>query len=406
LLLAWCLAAHPSGGVTQDEPLGRGAAFGVLEPGPTVLILPGMSLRSRPDPRAEALVIVEAEVELPILERQGQWVRTHYDDWTGWVAPDGEPEEVELEPARTSRLVIDTSVSERAARVANARSLLASENAAATSVGPWRLYTDVRDQGLLGGLDRVAGRLPQAYEERFGLQPDATESKVVVLYASEADYRRFTEEFTDLGDLDGGGHADQAMAALFAGSMSRDRVQAILVHELTHLLNRGPFAESPRSWLEEGLANDLGLARIDGDGGIQPGTLGGETTLSRQRSASRVIVDSVRTGGQALWTRLLRDWRRNRAQLLPLAQLLDLEWSEFIDDSHRESNYSQSTFFVRYLLDDSGAETASAFRGFLRAVAAGGDSGSAALASALGTSVDDLQERYERWLTRLAVQSR
>ncbi|MCZ6726757.1 MAG: hypothetical protein O7A98_05315 [Acidobacteria bacterium] len=394
-------------GQAQDQPLGRSAAFSNLDAGPSVTVGAGTSLRSRPDPTAEVLAIVDEEVDLAVLERRGVWVRTHYRDWAGWLAPGGEPASRGggLAGLETGALQFDTSIAERAAKVASARALMANENSGVSRLGPWPVHTDVHDRGLLERLDKVASGLLESYADRFGLAPALGEPGVIVLFASEDDYRRFTDENTNLGGLHGDGHADSGMAALFVSDESTDQTASVLIHELIHLINGELFARVPSTWLEEGLANDLGLARIDKHGNVEAGTLGGNTRVLSTTSRSRV-VNRIQTGGRVVWLKLIRDWSQKRSRLRPLAELLDLDWRQFVDPAERSSNYAQSTFLIRMLLDDGDEDTAAAFRDFLRSAADGAPSNAATLAAALGTTPADLERRWERWLTQNAVLAR
>ena len=100
---------------------------------------------------------------------------------------------------------------EKATRIADARSFLGTENTDFRALGAWPLYTDVTDAVELTRLDRVARQVREVYEKRFGLRPADAPSRVVVLYRDEESYRRFTQEFTDIGEIHGDGHADGAM---------------------------------------------------------------------------------------------------------------------------------------------------------------------------------------------------
>lgn len=394
----------------QDEPLGKTAAFGNLDAGPSVTVPAGTALRSRPDPGSARLVTIETESDLQVLERRGDWVRTAYRDWTGWLAPLGE-EESELPiptDLRASQMTWDTSIVEQAEKIESALALFDSVNPDFASVGPWKLYTDVVDAELLELLDHVAGQVPAVYARRFGLTRFAsTEPPPIVLFAREEDYRSFANAHSDVGDLNGGGHADRALAALFVPeSTSPKAVAATLVHELTHLLNREHFTVAPFTWLEEGMANELGFTLIDAKGNLQIGRLGGETWLMRQRTPRGTLINASQSGGQAAWTLLAQDWRQRRPKLMPIDRLLDLPWKEFVEGGQRSSNYSLAVFLLRYLLDDAGDEVGAAFRGFIRGAARGEASDSAALASALGTTPEHLRRDFERWLTVEVVSGR
>jgi len=408
------VAAWVAPGVAQEQPadegrpLGQRAAFGVLEAGPTVFARTGATLRDRPDPRSEALTTVAEDVSLPVLDRRGDWVKTHYGEWIGWFAPDGEPtvEVFELTLVPSDAPVFDLGSEDRRLRIEGARALLDPERTETRTLGPWDLLSDTSDRELIDRLDRIATRLPSAYERRFGLTAAVDQRAVVVLFASETAYREFAADFTELGGFGAGGHADSSMAALFVGGEDAGGVESVLVHELTHLLNRSSFPEKIHSWLEEGLANDLGISAVDEAGEIELGSLGGEKIFTARRTAgNQVSISAFQSGGQRVWSRLLCDWRTHRAKLPSLTQLLELEWADFVHDDFRSSNYALSTFLVRYLLDDAPAEQAAAFRTFLTGVASGGASDGKTLASGLGATSNELESRYEHWLTAMSVQT-
>lgn len=410
---ALLLLALPAGASLQDAPLGKPAAFGGLDAGPSITVAAGAALRIRPDPRSDKLVTIDAECELQILERQGDWVRTAYRDWTGWLAPLGEAESsVPLPTAPPgSQMTFDTQIVEQAAKLASARELLDGINTDFTSIGPWPLVTDVRDVALLALLDRVAGQVPELYARRFGLTPPApprSDPPPVVLFAHEESYRAFADQHSDVGDLDGGGHADGTMAALFVGAgAAPEGVAGTLVHELTHLLNREHFAVTPYTWLEEGMANELGFTLIDAKGRLRAGRLGGSSWVMAQRTSSgRTMINASQSGGQAAWSLLARDWRTRRSKLTPLDQLLDLPWAAFVEGGQRSANYSLAVFFLRYLLDDTLDDRRAAFGGFLTAATRDGASNATALAVALSTTPEALRRDFERWLTAQVVASR
>lgn len=399
--VACLLVAAPA--AAQDAPLGRSAAFGELENQESVLVAAETPLRTHPDRRAARLAIVGYEIELPVLERRGDWVRTRFGDVVGWLAPRGEPSPepgVPLIDAARELLVVDVSEEERAARIARARARLDGENRRWRALGPWPLHTDVADDELLAYLDAIADRLPGAYERRFGLAPDVDDLPVVVLFARERNYREFAAVSAEVAGLEADGHASHSLAAFFVGRSPRGELAAVMVHELTHLLNRSLYPVQPHTWLEEGLANDLGLARIDDEGNIEAGSLGGTTVLSTRRTSNNAVsmVGST-SGGRVVWMQLLQDWKVRRSRLAPLPELLELPWADFVRRERRSANYALSTFFVRFLLDAGPEGSADAFRAFLREVADGGASDGEALSAALGMSIDDLAELYGQWLT-------
>lgn len=373
----------------------------------SVVLDEGVRLRAAPEPEASRLAVVDASVELPVVARRGDWVRVTYQGRSGWVRPTPEgrvraaeesalpvPEPVTVEPSPADR---------RQRRRARAEALLGSDP---RTLGPYELLTDVEDAELLAGLERLTGALPEVFGRRYGLAPSPPgPDEAVLLFAQESSYLRFTEEDArqvaapDLAALGLAAHAGGGLAALYVGEQSWGQVAALLTHELTHLITNRDLGEELPPWLDEGLAEDLAYCRIEEDGTLVAGTLGGVASRSERRirlapGVQRIEQKQEITGARAALVRLAR--LADTGGVPSLEALTRLSREEFVAPEGRDLRYPLSAFFVRFLLDRG--ETAGAFRGYLAGIAAGAPADSDGLVEHLGTDWDRLQRRFESWL--------
>ncbi len=396
-LAGFATAAAPGGPPPPEAPVaGRPAEIAPAGPAAaTVWLQPGERLRAEPDAGARPLALVDAAVEVAVLERRPGWVRVRYGDRLGWVAlgdAAAAPGDARLPRTAPSPW-----------RLEMARAALGTA-AEAGRLGPFRLYTDVTDRDLLRFLGRLAEALPAAYRARYGLDPGPEAGEVVVLFAAEAGYRDYDRETSATADLRAGGHASRGLVALFAGDKDRGDVAAVLVHELTHLLNRRTLAATPAPWLEEGMANDLAFCRLDRSGRPVLGSLGGRSVVVERPvwlagGESRVDRE-IRLEGPLASLSLVRD--RRRAGAGPALEVLtDLDWSEFLEPAGRPARYDDSAFLVRFLLE-GGDELAAAFRGYLADLASGAAAGREPLAGRLGLGWPELERDFAAWLSRRA----
>lgn len=264
-------------------------------------------------------------------------------------------------------------------------------------LGPYRLSTDVADERLLGFFDKVAGAVPEAYAERYGLAPAAPAAGRIVLFARQEDYRAFEAEGGELAGMDYSGHAGGGVAALFVGDRDREEVALTLVHEITHLLNQGLGGPPLPPWLDEGMAGDLALARLRRDGSLDTDLI---QRLALQRSAlGRWRID----GPLALVAALPVELEAGR--LPPLGRLAELDRDGFLAAGDRRLVYAESILALRYLEAPDGADLAAPLRAYLAAVhgapAAHGEPVAPSLAAALGTSWESLEAGFRRWLVQL-----
>ncbi len=331
-----------------------------FEARPQVWVPEGTGLFAEPGQASSRLATLRATANLNVFDRQGDWYMVRYEEEKGWVRladlvesttpPLGSAPEPPLPlPARPP----DPEV------LASARALL-GEPSEVDSLGPYRLYTDVRDRALLSNLAGLADQLEPAYSERYGLEPLPGAAEAVVLFESPESYQRFRHADPETRAVRVPGLVRRGVVATYAGDRSYGEIAATVVHELTHLLNRRALGPALPPWLDEGLADDLGQSRIEGRR-LTPGRLGG----SFRRSGNRIDYGGGRAAAIELQRALSAD------SLPTIEELVRLDWAEFRTAEGRALRYGQSSFFVRWLLDAADPELASGFRAFLRDVSEG-----------------------------------
>lgn len=392
---------------TAPEPGPRGVPAAFAEGAfseERVAVPAGTRLHERPHSRSPVPATVDAASELPLIGRDGGWVRVRYGARKGWVL---------LDPAQGGG---DTGVrgAVRADPVLLAKAVarLGGEagRRSTTVIGPWTLHTDLdveRGADLLVFLDRIAAQVPEIYRRRYGLESTAPADPVggeaVVLFAREADYRAFAEEGAALSGLEEGGFAGFGIAALYAEERGRSELASLLVHELTHLLNARALGAATPPWLEEGLAEDLAHAGIGRAGLLDPDSLSGRAQgrglpapgEPPGAATAPILVTTTTGGARAALARVVGTLERGR--LPPLAELTSLDWWQITTPALRAVAYAESAFFVRFLLDPDGGR-AKSFREYLRSIAAGGPSGADALLTLTGENWQTLEAAFHRWL--------
>jgi SH3 domain-containing protein len=371
-----CLALLPR----SEEPAAAPAAVHVES---------GTRLRSDPASDARVLAVIDSEMDLTEIERRGEWVRVRFESYKGWIstAPLAEDERA---PAFTSPKLDE-------ARIATARALTRSD--AERTLGPYRLLTDVRDETLLSTLDRSASYLAETYRKRTGLMPGEPQGDVVAVFATDSEYRALEKSERDLAGVTSRGHAGRGVAAISAASSDRSEVNAVFVHELTHLLNRRTLGPQVPLWLEEGLAEDLAFCRTDEEGRLILGTIRGRRTVSeltgRDRRGDVVTYTRHSLIGPQVTVNRLAD---GTLKSFPLRELVSLPPRAFVDEDTRDTAYAESALFVRFLLDAEEGRNTDAFRAFLAAVRAGLSLSADRLPELLGSSWNDLDARFGAWL--------
>ena len=357
---------------------------------PEVLARSGEPLRSDRSGGSSPVVRVELTSSLKVLERQGDWVKVAYGDHTGWMPLDPS---LQAEPPFGSAPRPTVPVPARPPdpeRLALAREVFGARERTGR-LGPYPLVTDVVNPGRLAELDRLAGRLEEAYRQRYGREPLGAPGETVVLFAFRSDYQSFIDRDELLAGLPASGHTGRGIVAVWDGGRPADEVGSTLLHEMVHLVNRRAIGPALPSWLDEGLADDLAQSRRDAAGRLIPGTFGGATVeigIGSQVYGARAALAQLRSALASGSTR-------------PLPELLDLSWPEFVRSEQRNLHYAQSAFWVRYLLDGEGGALAPGFRAFLDDVAAGGPATPEALRGRLGRSWEELESGWAAWARAL-----
>jgi formamidopyrimidine-DNA glycosylase len=305
----------------------------------------------------------------------------------------GQKPAAELRPRQDVELALPLPPREAdPSRIARARAILGGA-AREDRLGPFPLLTDVAAPALLARASRLAETFDATYRERYGLAPVGAARETLLLFAREADYRRYQGEERGIAEIAGAaGLAGGGVAATFVGERSDDEVLTTLAHEWAHLANRRALGPALPSWLDEGIAEDLGTARVDRDGRLLPG------------SWARLIRSSATgwtmTGGEA-------SLRELHARLAPagasspappqLERVLGLDWSAFAAESDAPFHYALAGAFLRFLLSDD--RLAPATRGWLGEVATGAPPEIEGLREALGLTWAELEIRLRDWIS-------
>jgi len=350
----------------------------------TLVLDSGTQLRQQPRPDSPVLEILEMSVELPVLERRDGWIKVRFGVWQGWVHPGVDP------AAAAGNLSFSLAPDDQ--RLLHARVLL-GEGVESRPLGPFVLYSDVRDEPLLAWLGSVAIDIFRAYRERFGLDPGSEVHEIVVLFADEADYRSFVSVESRIAQADSRGYTSEGLSVLFTGEHDRASLVSVFIHELTHLLNRRVFRSETPPWLEEGIAEDLAFSRVDQQGQIQLGTLAG---ASLQGLADRYSHGEPRAHVSALIAAWATPSRPD------LATLVTMDWDDFIHPGNRAIHYAASAMMVRYFLDGGKEGLRRGFSEFLREVSHADLSGSVSLWEDLAATPQEIEKDLHRFVLKEA----
>ena len=355
----------------------------------------GQRLHREPSSRSITVAVIDVDIEVSVLDQRSDWLRVRLGSIKGWINPSNQ---VIPLPVRS----FTSPVSPDPNRLIRARSFLQSGDST-KNLGPFALYTDTQNLNLLAQLGAAAANISTAYRERYGIDPGQDAAEAIILFSRQEDYRTYERSEITLEPLGSYGHAGSGIATLFIGQQSPAETEAILIHELTHLLNRRVFGVYPAPWLEEGIANDLAYCRVDRSGRFHLESLGGKSVVIDHPvylpgGWSRVDQEVRLQGPKAALNLLRHRWQDQTA--LPLDLLLELVWEEYIDPLDRPSRYDESTFFIRYLLDGEDQQLAERFRAFLSLLASGEPADTAIFLKTLDRDWRQLEAGFGRWLIR------
>ncbi len=357
-----------------------------------VWALSGMELKAKPTADAATVYRFENLARAGRIERRGDWYQVDYHGRVGWVLLEGYDEDAEVPYGETPEPPRPLAAQPPdAERLAAARGYLRGGERV-LSLGPYVLYTDSRDDPLIDHLAAVAAQLEADYGSRYGVAPIGTAAEAVVLYQSDIAYRLLQQRSDRLAGLDAAGHNSKGVAVLYSGGRARSEVAATVVHELTHFLNRRAIGPQLPPWLDEGIADDLALSRIDDAGRLHAHELGGAQRQEGDRTRFR--------GGLASLWRVREAARRGELPRMP--ELIDTDWEGFVRSPEIQLHYAAAAFWIRYLIEAEGGRHAAGFRAFLAAVAAGEPPTADTLQGALGEPWSALDARFRGWIEERA----
>ena len=264
---------------------------------------------------------------------------------------------------------------------------LMGEDAREMACGPFRLITDVEGP-LVESCPRLAGQLDRLYAGRTGLEPAGGPAEAILLFNSQGAFSVFRTRVFPESRRHAFASPARGFVAVAAGGRIVEQIQATLVHELVHLMNRRFLGPALPSWLDEGLAGELAMSRIAEDGALAPASLGrweAGTGRARLMGGGRIELGGLRTS-------------MRRGDLPTLETLVRLDRAGFQTEERFQTHYSLSAFWVRYLLSGESLAGEDGFRSFLAAVAEGQPLDESLLLTNLGTGWPELETGFRRWL--------
>jgi hypothetical protein len=386
--------AEPPRVSVQEGRVDEGSAGVVLrnapppgDPRPRAWVGPASRLQREPDPLAPELPRRGVLAEVAVAERRGGWVGLDLgSEGIGWLpAADLERPPLGDEPLPARPIAGRAATPEQLARV---EELLGAELFRA-SLGPYALLADVDPAGLPAGLAALAVGLEEVYRQRYGLALEPGGSETLVLVATPGRFEALKGDDAALRPLPAHGFVSGGLVVIDVGGRSAAEVAGTLAHEIAHLLNRRALGPSLPPWLDEGIADDLGLSEIGLDSG----------TLRPDSLASTVVAHGNQLEIRGAWAAL----SQLRAGLATqsareFAALFDRDWASFVAAERRQLDYAASGFFVRFLLSGGDPKLRQSFLAFLAEVAAGDRGGEASLARRLGVPWPMLLARFRLWL--------
>ena len=387
--------AEPIGG--SSVPAGSGASPPVRPPIPDPVAL-APTARSPPpvmaqewrwflpghpvmdDSRAARLARLTSLAYLPVLSRDGGWLQVRYNGEDGWVDSSWQPEHSRRDARRGILRERNNPTMETNREHLRLAKKLMGVKKPWGEIGSWNLYTDVEDDELLELLSAAAEHTEDAFFARYGRVPSRSPTHAVLLFAKDADYREFSNETAEMPTVGHRGHAGQGLVAITTEGLRRREIASVLVHELTHLLIRRSLGWQLPTWLNEGLATDLGSVWVEDSSDL---------VLDR-------LVDDQDSRFGSYHSRLLYLEMLSAAGRLPSIQsVLARDRLGFYRGTNVGNSYAQSAAFVRYALDGEDGQMAAGFLEFLDLVAKGKR---ADLLELLGRDLPELEEGFRAWL--------
>jgi hypothetical protein len=379
----WRRKAPSPGGANDGTPAYRALS--------RVWVAPGIEIRESADEASPLLHTMTLLTTLPSSGRRGDFFRVRYQGVEGWVHlpgyDRGDPAAPPLGDAPEPPGPLPAHEPDPEI-LAKARALLGDQERVG-QLGPYQLYADFEDKALVAMLDGLAKNHQLTYEARYGRPAVGAAKGAVVLFALEGAYRIFHLQSDHLRGLFSSGHNNLGVVALYRGDRPAEEVGATLVHELTHLMNRRALGPALPAWLDEGLCEDLALARIGPGGELHAAEIGG---------------GMLRGAKGYEFTGALSTFYRLRAALLDhrLPSYLELSspsWRGFDNTADRRASYDLAGAWVRYLVDGENGKRAPAFRAFLASVAAGEEPSGDRLFAKFEDGREVVEAGFRLWLS-------
>ncbi len=349
------------------------------EPLSLATIVEGSTLYLEPFPNARVLAMLP-ESQLAVLESRPPWVKVRYGDQFGWV---------DLE---TPRRPLDVVITRDEAGATGEPIRLPPEKWYGYVWGPYEVLSLVGDRLVLDYLAQAAKGHLEFYTDRFGLGPKQAVSGSVVILDTQEIFRGF-QRWHKVDTASNAFFSAPEYIFMFPGKKSKRELSAILIHELTHLVNWQILREFGTThtplppWLDEGMADDLALSLRSHKGEFAATPLGPGN-----------LHYGPRLGG--VLNRLVSDMTPGSSGYAPsLRELMAMDPDTFLG-AERERHYMLSSLWVRYLLDGAGDDVAERFRGYLATMVRGGSPHPDELASQLDRNLTQLESSFRGWLTQ------
>ena len=343
--------------------------------------LPGQAVASSPGDGGIVRQYLSSMAYLPILERDGEWGKVIFQQEEGWIDTSWEPSFSRRKARRgIARHRTEPIRASSTQRLKKARKILGVDRPS-RKLGPYDLFTDIEDESLLDFLDQTAQRAEDAYFARFGRLPSGDPRRSIVFFADKDSYVEYSGD--ELG-LRSAGHAGGGTLVFFAENRTRADIARTLVHEIAHLVNTRALTGRLPTWLEEGMASELGTVIVE-DKDMASEVFGGASM------AHPALVDLN------LGIFRLRSLIQGK-ELPSVGILMQLTYELFHRPEIQSYGYAHSGAFVRFLLDGYDGTYREEFRSFLGQIAAGYAPTADLLTQELNEDVETLDRRFQEWV--------